>query len=132
MAKTNDPLEKWLQSHQMSVVDVNYRNVVSSIPLFDLFRNPDDYNRIEERYARYETETYYVVNVPERQLRKIQEFEDQVFGNMKNQDYGHYNLFEVLMQQKEEERDLRKKYPAVQNAYEQYSLMLKLAKSGDI
>jgi hypothetical protein len=45
---------------------------------------------------------------------------------------GHYNLFEVLMEQKEQEQYLRTKYPAVRKAYEQYSLMLKLAESGEL
>ena len=41
-------------------------------------------------------------------------------------------MFETLMEQKEEEQFLKDKYPAVKKAYEQYSLMLKLAKSGEI
>jgi hypothetical protein len=36
------------------------------------------------------------------------------------------------MEQKERERALRDKYPAVKKAYEQYSLMLKLAESGEL
>jgi hypothetical protein len=36
------------------------------------------------------------------------------------------------MKQKEEERYLRDKYPAVKKAYEQYSLMLNMAKSGEL
>jgi hypothetical protein len=36
------------------------------------------------------------------------------------------------MEQKEEEQRLRNKYPAVRKAYEQYSLMLKLAESGEL
>jgi hypothetical protein len=36
------------------------------------------------------------------------------------------------MEQKEEERYLKDKYPAVKKAYEQYSLMLKLAQSGEL
>ena len=45
---------------------------------------------------------------------------------------GHYHMFEMLMEQKEQEAHLRDKYPAVKKAYEQYSLMLKLAESGEI
>ena len=54
----------------------------------------------------------------------------QVFNNMKKQ--GHYHMFEMLMEQKEREKYLRDKYPAVNNAYKQYSLMLKLAESGEL
>jgi hypothetical protein len=46
--------------------------------------------------------------------------------------HGHYSLFEVLMQQKEEEQYLRKKYPAVQKAYEQYSMLLKMAEGNEL
>jgi len=35
------------------------------------------------------------------------------------------------MEQKEEEQLLKNKYPAVKKAYEHYSLLLKMAKSGD-
>jgi hypothetical protein len=45
---------------------------------------------------------------------------------------GHYQMFEMLMEQKEQEKYLRNKYPAVNNAYKQYSLMLKLAESGEL
>jgi hypothetical protein len=45
---------------------------------------------------------------------------------------GHFNLFETLMEQKEQEKYLRENYPAVKKAYEHYSLMLKLAQSGEL
>jgi hypothetical protein len=45
---------------------------------------------------------------------------------------GHYRMFEILMAQKEQERYLRDKYPAVKKAYEHYSLMLKIAESGEL
>ena len=53
-----------------------------------------------------------------------------MFNNIK--ETGHYRMFEMLMQQKEEEKYLREKYPAVKKAYEQYSLILKLAESGEL
>jgi uncharacterized protein YktA (UPF0223 family) len=47
-------------------------------------------------------------------------------------DQGHYRMFETLMEQKEEEKHLRNKYPAVKKAYEHYSLILKLAESSEL
>ena len=41
-------------------------------------------------------------------------------------------MFEMLMEQKEQEMHLKDTYPAVRKAYEQYSLMLKLAQSGEL
>jgi len=45
---------------------------------------------------------------------------------------GHYRMFETLMEQKQQEKYLKNKYPAVKKAYEHYSLMLKLAESGEL
>jgi hypothetical protein len=79
---------------------------------------------------QYETERLYTVEVSESELTRIAEFESEVFNNMKKQ--GHYRLFENLMEQKEQEKYLKNKYPAVKKAYEHYSLMLKLAETGEL
>jgi hypothetical protein len=72
----------------------------------------------------------YTVEIAESELTRIADFESEVFNNMKQQ--GHYRMFEVVMEQKEREKYLKNKYPAVKKAYEQYSLMLKLAESGEL
>jgi hypothetical protein len=77
-----------------------------------------------------DTEPLYTVEIAQSELERIADFESEVFNNMKKQ--GHYRMFETLMEQKERERALRDKYPAVKKAYEQYSLMLKLAESGEL
>ena len=64
------------------------------------------------------------------ELDRIAEFESEVFNHMAKQ--GHYRMFETIMEQKEQEKYLKNKYPAVKTAYEQYSLMLKLAESGEL
>jgi hypothetical protein len=78
----------------------------------------------------HDTEPLYTVEIAESELERIAEFEQQVFNNAKKT--GHYNLFEHLMEQKEREKYLRERYPAVRKAFEHYSLMLKLAESGEI
>jgi hypothetical protein len=78
----------------------------------------------------HDTEPLYTIEIAESELERIADFEQQVFNNAKKT--GHYNLFEALMGQKEEEQKLRNKYPAVRKAYEHYSLMLKLAESGEL
>lgn len=77
-----------------------------------------------------DTEPLYTVEIAESELERIAEFEQQVFNNAKRT--GHYNLFEHLMEQKEQEKLLRDRYPAVRKAFEHYSLMLKLAQSGEL
>lgn len=89
-----------------------------------------DYNMADLVPVQLETETLHTVEISESELERIADFEAEVFNHIGHK--GHYNMFETLMEQKEQEQYLRKKYPAVQKAYEQYSLMLKLAQSGEI
>lgn len=126
----NNDAKAWLRDHNIKVVDTNKR--AAKYPKFDLglFTNPVDYNEIKINASVFDTEILYTVEIPESELHRMCDFENQVFGHMKNS--GHYNLFEYLMNQKEEEKALRTKYPAVQQAYEHYSLMLKMAQSNEL
>ena len=121
----------WCNQHGVRVIDTNkraYRHLPINI---SYFTNPNDYNFVvTDEYVRFETQPLYTVEIAESELVKVAEFESQVFNNMK--ETGHYRLFERLMEQKEEEKYLREKYPAVKKAFEQYSLMLKLAESGEL
>ena len=116
--------------HQIRVVDTNKRAHRYHKIDVRYFNDSNDYNRIYEDVVRTETEPLYTVEIAESELEKVAEFEQQVFNNMKQT--GHYRMFEILMEQKEEEQRLRNKYPAVKKAYEHYSLMLKLAESGEL
>jgi hypothetical protein len=127
---TNITTKKFCNEHGIRVIDSSKRAHKHTKADISLFRYPDDYNKFHQEYLTFETETLYTIEVSESELERIAEFESQVFNNMKQT--GHYNLFEVLMNQKEEEQYLRTKYPAVRKAYEQYSLMLKLAESGEL
>jgi len=95
-----------------------------------LFQYHDDYNKFHQEYLTFDTEILYTVEISESELDRIAEFESRVFNHMTQK--GHFNLFETLMEQKEQEQFLRSKYPAVKKAYEHYSLMLKLAESGEL
>lgn len=115
--------------HGVKVIDTNKRAHRLSRANIEMFAFANDYNRVISNTLAYETEPLYTVEIAESELDRIAKFEQQVFNNMAEK--GHYNMFETLMQQKEEEMYLKEKYPAVKKAYEQYSLMLKLAKSGE-
>jgi hypothetical protein len=93
------------------------------------FKDPIDFNAVVSEVV-YDSEPMYTVEIAESELERIADFEAQVFNNMKKQ--GHYQMFEMLMEQKEQEKYLKNKYPAVKKAYEHYSLMLKLAESGEL
>ncbi len=120
-------VREFVDRHNVRIVDSNkraYRHTKANVQLFQ-FEN--DYNKFITDRMTFETEVLYTVEISESELDRIATFEGQVFNNMA--ETGHYNLFETLMQQKEEEKRLRDNYPAVKKAYEQYSLMLKLAES---
>ena len=93
------------------------------------FRDPMDFNKVSPVDFITDSEPLYTVEIAESELERIADFEAQVFNNMKKQ--GHHQMFEMLMEQKEQEKYLKNKYPAVKKAYEHYSLMLKLAESGE-
>jgi hypothetical protein len=127
---TDITTKKFCGEHNIRVIDSNKRAYKHTRANVALFNYADDYNKFHQEYQTFETETLYTIEISESELERIAEFESQVFNNMKQK--GHYGLFEVLMEQKEQEQYLRSKYPAVKKAYEQYSLMLKLAESGEL
>ena len=130
MSNPSNTVRKFCAEHQLRVVDSNKRAYKHTKANVSLFRFEDDYNKFLNEPIHFDTETLYTVEISESELDRIAEFEEQVFNNMKSQ--GHYNMFETLMEQKDQEKYLRNKYPAVKKAYEQYSLMLKLAQSGEL
>ena len=117
------------QQHQIRVLDTNKRASRYHKVNVNYFKDPMDFDRVYEHII-CDSEPMYTVEIAESELERIADFEAQVFNNMKKQ--GHYQMFEILMGQKEQEKYLRDKYPAVNNAYKQYSLMLKLAESGEL
>lgn len=115
----------YCRRHNINVLDTNKR-FARYQPIRNYFSNQSDYNEFSQTVV-HETEALYTITVPESELKRISEFEDQVFNNMRQT--GHFNMFQTLMEQKEEEARLRNQFPAVQKAYENYSLMLNLCKS---
>lgn len=126
----NKTTQKFCYEHNIRLIDSNKRAYKHTRANVALFNYADDYNKFQQEYMTFDTEILYTVEISESELDRIAEFENQVFNNMKQK--GHYDLFGVLMDQKEQEQYLRSKYPAVKKAYEQYSLMLKLAENGEL
>ena len=125
----DDTTKKFIQAHGINVLDTNKRASRYHKVNINYCRDPMDFNRVYEDIV-INSEPLYTVEIAESELERIANFESEVFNNMKQQ--GHYRMFETLIEQKEHERALRDKYPAVKKAYEQYSLMLKLAESGEL
>ena len=122
-------IRSFCEQHQIRVLDTNKRAHRYHKINVKFFKDPMDYNLVHEDVIT-DSEPLYTVEIAQSELERIADFEAQVFNNMKKQ--GHYHMFEMLMEQKEREKYLRDKYPAVNNAYKQYSLMLKLAESGEL
>jgi len=123
---------EFLKKHNIKILDTNKRFARYRPFKYDFFSDEKDYNIMSHTTMQYDTERLLTIEIPESNLSAIQDFEDQVFNNMKQYGAHHYQMFEVMMAQKEKEKYLKNKYPAVKKAYEHYSLMLKLADDGDI
>jgi hypothetical protein len=127
----NDNIKNFCADHRIRVLDTNKRAHVYHKVNLNYFRDPSSFDMIQSHIdVVRDTEPLYTVEIAESELERIAEFEQQVFNNAKRT--GHYNMFQAVMEQKEEEKYLRDKYAAVRKAYEQYSLMLKLAQSGEL
>ena len=125
-------MKEFCQKHNITVIDTNKRFARYRPINRHYFSDPDDYNLIKDFRLNYESEPLYTIEIPLSELERIEEFENQVFNNMKQNGSHHYQMFEVMMEQKHKEKKLRNKHPAVKKAYEHYSLILKLAESGEI
>ena len=126
----NQRVKDFCQGHDIRIVDKNKR-VEKVRPLqLRYFTNSMDYNEVKQDYIHFDTEQLYTIEIRESELTKIAEFESEVFNHMRQR--GHYDMFNWIMEQKEREKYLKEKYPAVKKAYEQYSLMLKMAEAGEL
>ncbi len=126
-----DTTKKFCDDHAIKIVDQNKRAVKSTKVNIRYFQYSNDYNILNENFLQnFDTESLYTIEISESELEKIAEFESQVFNNMKQT--GHYDMFMFIMQQKEQEKYLKEQFPAVKKAYEHYSLMLKMAESGEL
>jgi GH25 family lysozyme M1 (1,4-beta-N-acetylmuramidase) len=126
---TTENIKQFCNHHSIRIVDTNKRASRYHKVNINYFKDPMDFNRVYEHIV-CDSEPLYTVEIAESELTRIANFESEVFNNMKQK--GHYRMFEVLMEQKEQEQYLKNKYPAVRKAYEHYSLMLKLAESGEL
>jgi hypothetical protein len=123
--------KEFYQRHNMRVIDTNKRfQRYKPWHKSDFFNYKDSKEIVDTFHVDVQTESLYTVEIPKNDLDKMREFEQEVYNNL----YcgAHYRMFEVIMEQKEQEKFYREKYSAVKKAFEHYSLMLALAKSGDI
>lgn len=126
----NKNLKPFCEQHSIHILDTNKRAYRHNKINTTYFQHSEDYNLINRSEIYGESEPLYTLEISESELERIANFESQVFNNMK--EHSHYNMVETIMEQKRKESELRNKYSAVRKAYENYSLMLKLAQSGEL
>lgn len=90
------------------------------------FTDPMRADIIEKDTIAYETEKVFTVEIPEGRLRALVELEQRFF-KWQHHSRGEVDMFQTLMDKEREEAYLRQTNPAVQKAYEQYSIMLNLS-----
>lgn len=124
-----ESLKDFLKRHNINILDAGKRTRKTTRTSNDYFTDPTNYNFVVTAEVS-ETEPLYTIEISESELKRIADFESQVFNNLAKED--HYNLFEVILGQKDEEFRLRRQYSAVQKAFEQYSLILKMAQANEL
>jgi len=128
---SQENVQKFVQYHRIQVIDDNKRAHRHTRMHVKYFSNPANYNELTAMDAiEYETEKLLTVEIAESELERIADFETEVYNNLHER--GHYRMFEHMIELKEREKYIKNKYPAVKKAYEHYSLMLKLAESGEL
>lgn len=117
----NKELEKFCNNYEVKVLDDTQRHARYRRPTF--FSNPSRADIICNDIIECQTEKLYTLQIPESRLRTLIEMESRFFNHRLE---GVRDMFETLMDKEREESYLRNSNPAVQKAYEQYSIMLNL------
>lgn len=120
----NDELKDFCRNYEVNVLNDQKRRARYHPPRF--FTDPTRADIIRNDIVEYETEPVYTLEIPEGRLRTLVELERRFFKWQKHS-RGEIDMFETLMNKEREEAHYRHTNPAVQKAYEQYSIMLNLA-----
>jgi hypothetical protein len=120
----NDELKQFCENYEVNVLNDTKRRARYHPPTF--FTDPSRADVIRNDIVQYETERVFTVEIPEGRFRTLVEMERR-FYNWQRHTKTEVDLFETLMTKEREEAYLRSTKPAVQKAYEQYSIMLNLA-----
>jgi hypothetical protein len=119
----NEELKDFCRNYEVNVLNDSKRRARYSPPRF--FTDPERADIIT-RDMTYETERVYTVEIPEGRFRALIEMEQRFF-KWQRHNQGEIDMFQTLMDKEREEAHYRHTNPAVQKAYEQYSIMLNLA-----
>lgn len=119
-----DELKEFCRNYEVNVLNDSKRRARYHPPTF--FTNSERADIIRNDIVQYESERVYTVEIPEGRLRALVELERRFF-KWQRHSQGEVDMFQTLMDKEREEAYYRQTNPAVQKAYEQYSIMLNLA-----
>lgn len=122
----------FLKRHNISILDTNKKFARYRPFKYEFFSDEEDYSIMSHATMQYDTERLLTIEIPESNLSAIEDFENQVFANIKAHGPDHYLLFNDMIEEHRKEKYYKNKHPAVKKAYEHYKLMLILAENGDI
>ena len=120
----SEELNDFCKNYEVRVLNDQKRRARYHPPKF--FTNPERADIIRNDIVEFETERVITLEIPEGRLRALIEMERRFF-KWQRHNPGEIDMFQTLMDKEREEAYLRQTNPAVQKAYEQYSIMLNLA-----
>lgn len=112
--------KRFFYNNNISVLDVNSRKYPVYPSKYEFNSTISDKSDLIVR-----TENLYVIQIPESNLKMLDEMERFVINNRSSP--GYYDLFQNVLHDNFEERELRNKNAAVSNAYDNYVTLLTLA-----
>lgn len=120
----SEELNEFCKNYEVRVLNDTKRRARYHPPRF--FTEPERADIIRNDIVEYETEQVYTLEIPEGRLRALIEMERK-FYKWQRHTRTEVDLFQTLMDKEREEAFYRNTNPAVQKAYEQYSIMLNMA-----
>lgn len=119
-----DELKDFCENYEVNILNDQKRRAKYHPARF--FTDPTRADIIRNDTDQFETEKVVTLEIPEGRLRALIEIERRFFKWHKHTQ-GEIDMFQTLMDKEREEAYLRQSNPAIQKAYEQYSIMLNLA-----
>ncbi len=116
------------EKYEMRLIDDNKRYVrrhLSGIMFSDMY----DKDRVMDSVVE-QTEKLLTITIPESRLEELEKIHDIFYNNIEVAG-DQRRMFELIMEQRYAERDIRKRFPGVQEAYEHYSTLLYLSGYSD-
>ena len=120
----DEELKQFCENYEVRVLNDSKRRARYHPPKF--FTDPERADIIRNDIVEFETERVITVEIPESRLRTLVEMERK-FYKWQRHTRTEVDLFQTLMDKEREEAYYRSTNPAVQKAYEQYSIMLNMA-----